>query len=627
MKKLLNAIVYLAAFAIATPVLASFQTIVRDCGPYHHEIQPIINGTIFRVRDGQRVRELYYPSRSFTVIPGCQGNKIAITENFGGKYSQSTEVNLLNPEGSELKMEKGFSAGGGTSTGFPYRRVLTINGITQAQGLLVRINPSDALPPPATVSISYLQNGVVTRELPHVSNPNALPWPNTTATMVYAATYYFDGQDIYAYEQMYERYGYNSLYQNWMNRWSKLLPNGTYAPVSSPQFGETQIVGDFPAEPLVQILNKARLANQSDALNDRSYYVFGTYGNVVKKIAPKSWGTTFGERQLKCGNAKYTLYRKQLMEANFSTSTYPAVQYMIERTEGTNRRLIPIPHVDQSWKLRRTPDNQSWEPGERSLWYVALDGCVGSNAAVNATYYGRGTLPSGQPVSETYTRGALVTANTSFIDYFNNSKSIGETKEEPYKILTTHPQGITIYGTLEKWGGQVSGDATLTELKANGSIVRTKPPYFRDIRQLPNGTTMRFTRHPVTSQFVVELAVPDQDYRSIDGTYNTQVKWTYELYVHENGAYRLIPERSYAYQLAPTDTTRVAKSIFVSKEPTFLAFRSYFLTRVTQLHGLGGKPYTLDWYRIGALEPNGSFKVWYAFTVDGRQQTWLTTVR
>ncbi|MCC6563528.1 hypothetical protein IT087_01400, partial [Candidatus Uhrbacteria bacterium] len=254
MKKLLNAIIYLAAFAIAMPVLASYQVITRDCGLYRYEIQPVINGTIFRVKDGMHNREIFYASRGIGILPGCQGNAIAFAEGHVSKYYDWTDIFVLHSEGPELVIKRELTGGTGVDRAafLPNNRITTINGVTQLTGgvRLMRDNSTlsyEGIPP--QVEISYLQNGTATKRLvPHVTN-GELPWPSATSTMVYFAEYFSDGTDVFVHENMFQRYG--DQFDNWINRWSKLLPNNTYTLTNKPDFIPGQITSTGFEEPLV----------------------------------------------------------------------------------------------------------------------------------------------------------------------------------------------------------------------------------------------------------------------------------------------------------------------------------------------------------------------------------------
>jgi hypothetical protein len=622
MKRILTALVYVAALGLALPVFAGFQVVTRDCGPYHYEIQPVMNGTIFRVKDGARTRETFYGSRDIGILTGCQGNTIALEEHFTSKYYGWTDILVINPEGAELRIEKQLTGGNGSNQGshLPSNRITTIKGVIQLTGqvLMLRTNAVlsyEGIPP--RVEISYLKNGGATKlSVPHATSGD-LPWPTTTSTMVYSAEYFFDGQDVYAYEQMFERDG--NQYDGWMDRWSKLQSNDTYAPTNRPNFIPSETSSIVFEEPLAQILGKTRLANRTDALNDRSYYVFNATGGVTRRFAPSSWNSTIGEGNLQCGNVNYTLYRKGLSGPSTATSTFPEFQYIIERIEGTNRSLISVPHVDQSWKLRLGSDGISWVPADGYLFSTSLESCAGKNVILKAfvAEYKK-TLPGAPDLRAEVARAVATQNGLSYVNYRDPQKSVSSSFDQSHNS----PLGYHLTARIQRSGDVITGDSTITEIVENGRVARTKPPFFRNIQAYPADTWVEFYRHPKTGQFVVQFAHPDRDYRTSEGT----PAWTYEVYVYENGEYQKKPDITYVYQLNPVRPKK-ALDIYVNKENDYLTLKSFFLNRISLLHNLAGKKFTLDWYRASTLYRNGSQKIWYAFTVDGKQQTWSATIR
>jgi hypothetical protein len=607
-KRYLSLLAIALSIGFAVPVFASYRTMTRDCRPYQYEVQPVLHGTIFRVKDDGRVRETFFPSRELFLLPGCQGSRLAFSQTFTGKYSSSILVSLVDPEGPELRIEKALEGSTGANYGsfLPENRITTIKGIVQKTAGVMTFNTNQNPATQNPVEISYLNGGNVTkRQVPLMSDPSSLPWPDTTSTMVYFAEYSFDGQDVFVHEVMFERDG--DQYDDWMNRWSK-LQNGTYVAVLPPDFTAEAPTGDRLYEPLAEIRSKARLANQSDMLNDRSYYVFGANGSPVRRIAPSSWNSILGERELHCDDVTYTLYQKQLAAEPTAASTYPSIQYVVERVRGTSRKLIPVPHVDQSWK-------RPLKPG--ALLNVGLEACLGGNAVLNVVASDEVKNALGETYPKDILHFMVITPNVTYVNYLDKNKTISA---DTYSDGRS-PGRYFIAGAIFRTDEGVGGDATLAEVLENGTVVRSKPAYFRDIRQYPVGTRMTFYRHRDTDQFVVQLSAPDRHYSELGA------RWTHEVYVFENGQYQKVPDVNYVHQILPPEYPSDFRPIYVAAQKDMLTLKSYFLERTTLLHYLPGKTFTLDWYRISPVAKDGSQKVWYAFTTDGRQQTWVATIR
>lgn len=330
-------------------------------------------------------------------------------------------------------------------------------------------------------------------------------------------------------------------------------------------------------------------AEKSDGLNDKSYYMFDAKGNVVRKTATSAWNTTLATDSVECTNGvTYVLYAKHFAEANTASSTSPAIQYMIERSGDGKRMLIPVPYADGSWRV----------PGYDPMPYFGR--CFGKSAGI----YARG-------------RVSIVSDKTPFVSYLNPKTSIAA----DYSNSELYFDGSAYYDEGIIWLNEIGiqGDASLLTLNANGTVTKRKPVFFRDLRQYPVGSGMKFRKDPKDPKKIVVLL----------SIYNNNPDLTVVKYFLESsGTYTEVSRSEQEWVPREYNWDETGTPLYVSADTDMLTVRSFFLEKPMLLHGfLPGTAYTLLWHRVGPLEQDGTRKIRYAFTSNGRIQTWLAVVR
>ncbi|MBU0540236.1 hypothetical protein KKF59_01015 [Patescibacteria group bacterium] len=333
-----------------------------------------------------------------------------------------------------------------------------------------------------------------------------------------------------------------------------------------------------------ELVQKQRIpAEKSDMLNDQSYYVFDGKGGITRKMSKSLWNTTLAEGVVVCDNGiAYILYAKQFADIFDASSTRPAVQYVIERSGDGNRKLIPIPFVDGSW------GSYGWNDLS-----VGFGACIGENASVF--------------VNE---RVSIVSGKTIFVDHKN-----------PTTSLAPSYFGNSYYSVENIWrypDGSIKGDATIKTLNPDGTVTEKKPVFFQDLRKFSVGTSMQFRKDPRDeSKIVVRIAQPRDNYDE------PQVV---KYYLESSGIYSEVSRVESEWKW-PNYADDYMTPLYVSAEKNMLVVKSFFLKKPMLLHVLPTENFTLLWQRIGPLELDGTRKVWYAFKINGKTQTWLATVR
>ena len=370
--------------------------------------------------------------------------------------------------------------------------------------------------------------------------------------------------------------------------------------------GEYDKYTDFFSAPVdglsvksAKLVSKSRIASQNDALNDRSFYVFSGSG-TVKRLADSSWNTTLARSVANCPDGtSYTLYEKQFAERNTADSKFPASQFIVERVFKGVRKLMPIPYIDSFWKY----------PG--ATLNVSFKGCYGGNMVLDVR---DGFFWSVMENRKPFDSMTMLTSQTQYADYLNPKKSIMSSV-----VNLIQYDGANYYqsGHLERVTQGIDGSAVIRTLLADGSIKVTTPIYFKSLLYYPVGSGMFFSKYPLDrNKIVIELS-PAAGSKS-------------EYYIYQNGAYvdadiagvrTVIPDR------AMEDGFSNFTPFYISPAKEGLAFKSYFVPQGLLLHGTGNTRFQLKWQRVGPLEKDGTRKIWYSMTLNGRPQTWLATVR
>ncbi|MFA4954148.1 MAG: hypothetical protein WC641_02460 [Patescibacteria group bacterium] len=370
--------------------------------------------------------------------------------------------------------------------------------------------------------------------------------------------------------------------------------------------GEYEKYVDFFSAPVdglsikgAELVSKSRIASQNDALNDRSFYVFSGSG-TVKRLADSNWNTTLARSVANCPDGtNYTLYEKQFAERNTAESKFPASQFLIERVSKGVRKLMPIPYIDGFWKY----------PG--ATLNVSFKGCYGGNMVLDVR---DGFFWSVMENRKPFDSMTMLTTQTQYADYVNPKKSISSSV-----VNLIQYDGANYYqsGHLERVTQGIQGSAVIRTLLADGSIKVTAPNYFKSLLYYPVGSGMFFSKYPLDRNKVVIELSPAAGSKS-------------EYYIYENGAYvdadvagvrTVIPDR------AIQDGFSFFTPFYISPAKEGLALKSFFVPQGLLLHGTGKTKYQLKWQRVGPLEKDGTRKIWYSMTLNGKPQTWLATIR
>ena len=341
-----------------------------------------------------------------------------------------------------------------------------------------------------------------------------------------------------------------------------------------------------------------------DFLNDRRYAAFAQDGRVVYGTASSNWNTTVALDSRVCANGTtYVLYAKMFAngETEF-TSTYPSNQYLIERSGKGHRTLIPIPYVQDAWRSLDT------YPG-----VPELGRCFGEHVGL---FFDKKIL--------------IVSPQTTSIDYLNPRTSLDTYAPEPsssdqvssrimnLQDIRVSPAGYWIPGRILRGNEGVRGSGAILLLNTQGSVTRLRPAYYRDMRQYPVDTQMNFFLDPQGGKnTTVQLILPGSD------AHGDEVESYHE---ETNGIYHEVA-RNDAHWQKRVYTKYPFTPLYVSADKGGLTIKSHFLKQPMLLHGLPNTPYSLQWYRVGPLELDGTRKVWYAFSVNGNTQTWFAVVR
>ncbi|MBU1032552.1 MAG: hypothetical protein ABII13_04400 [Patescibacteria group bacterium] len=343
-----------------------------------------------------------------------------------------------------------------------------------------------------------------------------------------------------------------------------------------------------------ELVSKKQIPNQEkDILNDRSFYVFDDNGGIETRTADSNWNTTIAKNRtsaMVCDNVAYVLYEKRFASDNTATSTFPAIQYIIERSGDGPRKLIPVPYVDGYW-------NEA-----RFTFYPWFNRCFGKNV-----------------IFHTNDRLTLISKDTNFTDYFNPKISIKADSTVKWDFFNGQYYNP---GKIEFTDKGVEGSSIVSILKQDGSTRDRSPVYFRNIREYPLNTTMEFRIDPVAhDKIIVVVKQPCDDCDNYSKT---------SYFLETDGVYEQITREEIQWDWNEVDKTFSLRAtpIYISAEKGAIALRGQTLDEPMFLHGFPkDMEYELNWYRIGPLEFNGTRKIWYSFTVDGKTQTWEARVQ
>ena len=351
-----------------------------------------------------------------------------------------------------------------------------------------------------------------------------------------------------------------------------------------------------------ELVGKTPTAIESaNMLNDRSFYVFDGKGGYIKKTANSSWNTTQAIDTALCSNGTtYVLYQKMFAETNTPTSTFPNVQYIVERSGNGPRTLIPVPYVDGSWQAEML--GASIFSQNKPIYFGS---CMGASASLNVHW----RVMTANPIEFKYTtRVAMITPTTTVIDYINPSRSI----EAGYKAANS----IISQGALHYYPSSgITGSSIISELHADGTVTQRKPIYFRDITSYGDGVSFYFRLDPIEPSRIT-LAV-----KTWSGPNES-----YKYYMETNGVYQEVDRSENSWATSEVFAEQ-GTHLYLSADKDMITVRSFYLAKPMLLHYLPNTAYTLNWYRIGPLELDGTRKVWYELTVHGKKEMWFARVR
>ena len=342
------------------------------------------------------------------------------------------------------------------------------------------------------------------------------------------------------------------------------------------------------------LVSKQRIAPELPSiLNDKSYFVFNNKGGITRKTAASNWSTTFAQGSTICnGNVSYVVYAKKFADADSSTSTFPAVQYIVERSTPGSRKLIPVPYADGAWR----------DPMKSITAYFGS--CFGENVGFFTNY----------------TNVSMLSGKTAFVNYLNPKKSIN-TLNSIFETATGYYQPGLVWSQTDSSGRVTyNGDATIRILNSTGTVTTRKPLFFQDIHSYPVWTNMEFRLDPKdpAAVDVVRLLQPTND---------SSNPVTISYFQAMSGTYQAVTRDEYTDWKPPVYQWQDATPLYLSADKGALTVRSYFLTQSMLLHNFPNTQYTLLWNRIGPLEQDGTRKIWYAFKSNGVTQTLLARVR
>lgn len=345
-----------------------------------------------------------------------------------------------------------------------------------------------------------------------------------------------------------------------------------------------------------ELVTKSRTAVESpNILTDKSFFVFDGKGGYIKRNADSSWNTVLAVDTAFCANGTtYVLYEKIFHEWNTSTSTSPNIQYVIERSGNGPRTLIPVPYVDRSWQSSINGSSVF----SSSHGFAEFGACMGANASV-IVRADRATSAN---------RVTLITPQTTFVDYMSPARSI----EAGY----IDANGMFSPGRLYyNPNSGVTGSSVISELHPDGTVTQRKPLYFRDITSYANGALYDFRRDstdPSRITVVVEVwSGPEQGIA---------------YYMETDGAYLPVRRQSTSWR-SIWGADNSGTGLYLSAEKDMITVNSFYLSKPMLLHYLPNTAYTLNGYRIGPLELDGTRKIWYELTVHGKKEMWFARVR
>ncbi len=345
------------------------------------------------------------------------------------------------------------------------------------------------------------------------------------------------------------------------------------------------------SNPSPTLITKIRIPTQNDFAADRSYFIFSAdHKSVIKKSTPSYWNNAWAQDSITCNGVTYTLYDKRFAENDTTTSTYPADQFVIERSTKQGSKLIPVPYTDGYWKKFKS-------------LFPALGNCYGKNIAVQVQSAIENVDGSLNDIDQV----TLISDKTAFVDYLNPKTSIA------YDLVTNHlyyKAGLIWHAT-----DGIKGDATITTLNTDGSVTRKKPPFFQNLMDYPVGSSMEFRKDPQNDSNVAVILMQSSSTDVLQP--RTQSK-----FVETSGEYIESPNLVWNDAYANFHWGMQSSPLYLSSEKTGLVVKSYPTPISLLLHGTGGKDYHLEWYRIGPLEADGSRKIRYAINIDNKIQTW-----
>lgn len=342
------------------------------------------------------------------------------------------------------------------------------------------------------------------------------------------------------------------------------------------------------------VSKKSAVVEKSDMLNDRSYYVFDGQGGIVRRLANSSWNTVAAKDVMVCGGVAYVLYAKELAEINTATSSYPAEQYIIERSGQGTRKLIPVPYKDGAWK-----DLNKYQVN--NLYVRPYFGrCFGEAVSLFNQY-----------------RITMVSGTSRFANFLDPRFSIADWDPKTGVKAYSYQNGYFTPGKIWSDANSVQGSSVIKTLDANGRVIKIKPPYFKNIKSFDAGTMMEFGLDP---EYPDKAAVSLTEFCR-----SCAVTLVKSFYRQTNKGYEKIPGGD-SFWIDAESVKANMTPLYLQADNTGISVRSYFLNQPMLLHGIASK-FSLLGYRIGPLERDGTRKIWYTFKADGRVQRWMAVVR
>lgn len=620
-------------FVIPIAHAADTNSFSITCAGYRYDTTHVLDGFDIRVTKDGKTRSFFlvdimenlsmYGGVSIGLMTQCQGSKLPFMYYSSSRYGSLEWVGLINPETTAITKEEKIIQGD-MSWGSPAsisNPVKQLGNALHAGTLKSIMGGVTREPITGTADVRFLQSGIVqTMTVPLLKSlvADGLSVATTTATGyqyadTYSQQYFFDGTAVIVNE--FKRLGSPGKYfcaqdnpnicSASLNKWYRYV-NGTWQEISVPVFETIQYAPQ--AWNRLELVSKSRVGEGSNNLNDRSYYAYDSSNHVVRYVSASQWNTTVGNGKITCGDTTYALFEKQFADKNAYEANrllaYPVRQYMLEIRRGTNIKAIPLPHDGKA----------SWQ-----TLGANIIGCVQNRALIESVYTTQGPNSEYKSVY----RSTVVDPTDTSVQLHSSTKTFPTSGW--YRVMQSpaYLWAQTAYLYKSSITGEISGEATISAITKDGKLVTIKPPFLKPISNDVYGGSMQFSLDRSGNVIV---------YHS---SYASKYELSTTKYYRYNGsAYQEISEEDFntsktnVFETAPFAGT----DLYLQQDGTRIALKSYYLERYLQkqaflLHDFGSSSMSLNWYRIGPLENNGTRNIRYSVTVNGRTQVWNATVR